>query len=249
MKGRSALPRTAYAVALIALAAGTAGAIWGRDLLAELPYFDVRQIEVVGARFVAPDSVVQLAAIGSTRSVWEDYPDVERRLLTHPLIEGVEVRRHGLRTLRLVIREVEPLALVDLGELRAVRSDGTPLPIDLAGTALDLPVLTMAAQVDTATGRVGGRASGALQLFARLRSRDPGLAAMVSDFHSPESGGIVANLVVSQPARRLLLPREIDEKLVARIRAALADLRRRGTIAAEVEARFADQIVIRLQSS
>lgn len=249
MKGRSALPRAAFAIALIAMAAGTVGAIWGRDLLAELPYFDVRRIEVVGARFVAPDSVVELAAIGSTRSVWEDYRDVEGRLAAHPLIEGAEVRRHGLRTLRLVIREVEPLALVDLGELRAVRRDGTPLPIHLAGAALDLPVLTMAARVDTATGRVGGRASAALELFARLRSRDPGLAAIVSDFHAVESGGIVANLVASQPARRLVLPPEIDETLVARIRASLADLRRRGTIAAEVEARFADQIVIRLQGS
>lgn len=249
MKGRSALPRAAFLGALLILGLGTAAALWGRDLLAELPYFTVQRIEVTGATLVAPDSVVEMAAIAPRRSVFEDFGDVEGVLERHPLIAEASVRRHGWRALRLVIREVEPIALVSLEELRAVRDDGTPLPIQLAGTPLDLPIVTDPAGLDSSSGRVTGPAAIALGTFARLRALDPGLAAVISDFGMSEGGGLVAHLLPSQPARRLALPAEVNETLIRRIRAALADLRGRGTIARLVEARFADQIVVRTDGS
>jgi hypothetical protein len=245
MKGRSALPRAAFFVGLLVMAGGIAGWLWGGRLLARFDYFAVRQVEVVGSRWLAPDSTLRLAAIGSDRSVWDDFSDVERRLLGHPMIEEVRVHRSGLHALRIVVREVEPVALAGTPELRAVLGDGTLLPIDPAGTTLDLPLLMMdvALTPDASQLRVGP-ALYALEIFGRLQEVDPGLAAVVSDFRLLDGQGLMMNLVMSQPARRLAVPAEIDETLARRVRATLADLRGRGVAATLVEARYAGQIVV-----
>jgi len=246
MKGRSALPRAAYVVGLLVIAGGIAGWIWGGRLLARFEYFAVRRVEVVGSRWLAPDSVLRLAAIGSDRSVWDDFSDVEQRLLRHPVIEQVRVHRSGLHALRIVVREFEPVALAGTPELRAVLGDGTLLPIDPAGTSLDLPLLTMdvALASDSTRLRVGP-ALHALEIFRKLQEVDPGLAAVVSDFHLVDGQGLMMNLLMSQPASRLAVPAMIDEPLARRVRATLADLRGRDIAADLVEARYAGQIVVR----
>lgn len=250
MKGRSALPRAAFFVGLLVVAGGVAGSFWGRGLLARVDYFEVRQIEVIGAHWVAPDSVLRLAAIEDGRSVWEDYSEEEGRLVGHPLIEEAQIRRSGLRALRIVLREAEPLALVGVPELRAVRGDGTVLPIEPAGASLDLPLVTVRARLEAGSTAIApGRALRALKAYAKLQALDPGLAAAVSDFDIAEPGGLAANLVLSQPAKRLALPEQIDEALVKRVRATLADLRSRGVGAALIEARYADQVVVRRERS
>ncbi|UCC74782.1 MAG: FtsQ-type POTRA domain-containing protein [Gemmatimonadota bacterium] len=246
MKGRSALPRMAFLAGLLVVAGGIVGSIWGGRLLAQFDYFDVRRVEVVGARWLAPDSALRLAAIGPERSVWDDYSDVERRLVRHPLIEEAQVRRSGVHALRIVVREVEPIALVGVPELRPVLGDGTLLPIDPAGSSLDLPLLTMNAAATADSTRLrGGAALRALEIFAKLQNVDPGLAEVISDFQLLDGRGLMTNLVMSQPARRLALPAEVDESLARRVRATLADLRNRGVEAALVEARYADLIVVR----
>ncbi len=246
MKGRSALPRLAFVLGLLAVVAGVGGAVWGRPLLAELSYFNVRRVEVVGSHWLAPDSVLQLAAIGRQRSVWEDYAVEERRLVEHPLIEDARIKRAGLHGLRIVIEEVEPIALVGVPDLRAVRGDGTLLPIDPTGASLDLPVVAAAGQLgEDSTQLADGPALRALTIFARMHDLDPGLTAIVSDFALLRTEGLEANLVLSQPAEQLALPVAVDEKLVRRVRATLADMRKRGVRGGVIDARYADQIVVR----
>lgn len=246
MKGRSALPRMAFIVGLLAVAGGISVSAWAPSLLSRIAFFDVRRVEVVGANWLAPDYVLRLAGIGNDRSTWDDYTDVEARLLKHALIEEAQVRRSGLHGLRIVVREVEPLALVGVPGLRAVRGDGTLLPIEPAGTSLDLPLLTESAEVAADSARLKeGPARRALEAFARVHQFDPGLATLVSDFRLLEEDGLAVNLVMSQPVRRIALPERVDEALLRRLRAALADLRQRGIAASLVEARYADQIVVR----
>ncbi len=248
MKGRSALPRAAFLVGLFILVAGLVGATWGRRLMTRVPVFKVRKIEVVGTRWLAPDSVLHSAAIDREASVWQDFAPVQASLEKHPIIDEARVHRVGLNSVRIVIREVEPLALVGVPELRPVRADGTILPIDPWQTSLDLPIVTAPAQVE-AMRLKSGRALKALEIFAALRELDPGLAAIISDFDLAGSEGLEANLLVSQPARRLALPGDLDETVVGRVRATLADLRARGIEASLVEARYVGQVVVRVEQS
>ncbi len=250
MKGRSALPRVAFLLGLLVVVGGVAGAIWGRALLAKVKYFNVKQVEVVGARWAAPDSLLHLAAIRTDRSVWDDFDDVESRLEDHPLIQDAEIKRSGFHGLRLIVREVEPVALVSAPNLRAVRGDGTLLPIDPTRTPLDLPLVAVETQVNEDSTRVAeGPALEALLIFAKLHALDPGLAALVSDFELAADRGLMVNMVESQPVQSLALPAEFDEVLVKRVRATLSDLRSRGIDAAFLEARYANQIVVRRQQA
>lgn len=240
------MPRVAFLLGLTLVGAVLASIVWGQGMLAKLSYFNVRRVEVVGTHWVAPDSLLALAGIRSDRSVWEDYSALAVRLAEHPMIEEAQIRRAGMRSLRIVVREVEPVALVGIPELRAVRSDGMLLPIDPTRSLVDLPLLTIeAALSDDSTRLAAGPALDALKVLAALHALDPGLTAIVSDFEQLGSRDFVLNLMMSQPARRIALPAEIDERLVRRLRATLADLRRRGIEAAVIEARYADQIVVR----
>ncbi len=228
------------------MAAALAGVVWGRKLLARVEYFNVRRVEVVGARWLAPDSVLELAAISRGHSVWGDYREVENGLARHPLIEEARVERAGFHALRLHVREVEPVALIGAPELRTVRGDGRLLPIDPTGGSLELPVLTAPAELATDSLSLReGPALAALRTFAALRALDPGLAAVVSDFGPAPDHGLRVNLVESQPARWLAVPDRVDEGLVRRLRAVLADLRGRAVEEAVIEARYLDQIVVR----
>lgn len=252
MKGRSALPRTAFLLGLLAVAAAISSPIWARAILTRVDYFDARRVEVVGAYWIAPDAVLRGAAVDRDRSVWDDYSDVEARLLEHPLIEEARVRRSGLHGLRIVIREVEPVALVGVPDLRPVCADGTLLPIDPAAGSLDLPLLLGAVELEQDSSRLReGPALEALKTFGKLREIDPGLAAVISDFQlaPAQQDEILIDLELSQPAKRIALPGRVDETLVRRIRATLADLRSRGASAELLEARFADQIVVRRETS
>jgi hypothetical protein len=181
---------------------------------------------------------------GVTGAIWG------RGLETHPLIRDAEIKRSGLRGLRLIVSEVEPLALVSAPELRAVRGDGALLPIDPTRTPLDLPLVAISAQVsDDSTHLADGPALEALRIFAQLQALDPGLAALVSDFELAADHGLMVNMVESQPVQSIVLPAEFDEMLVKRVRATLSDLRTRGIAATEMEARYANQIVVRRQQA
>jgi cell division septal protein FtsQ len=250
MKGRSALPRVAFLLGLLVVVGGVAGAVWGRTLLTHVNYFNVKQVEVAGAHWAAPDSLLHLAAIRSDRSVWDDFDDVESRLEEHPLIESAVIKRSGLRGLRLIVSEVEPIALVSVPNLGAVRADGTLLPIDPTRTPLDLPLVAVDAQVNEDSTRLAeGPALDALLIFAKLQTLDPALAALASDFELAADRGLIVNMVESQPVQSLVLPAEFGEVLVKRVRATLSDLRSRGIEATVMEARYANQIVVRRQQA
>jgi len=124
------------------------------------------------------------------------------------------------------------------------------LPIDPTRTPLDLPLVAVEAQVNEDSTRLAeGPALEALLIFAKLQALDPGLAALVSDFELATDRGLMVNMVESQPVQSLVLPAEFDEVLVKRVRATLSDLRSRGIDAAVMEARYANQIVVRRQQA
>ncbi|HSG82906.1 MAG TPA: hypothetical protein VLC48_11685, partial [Gemmatimonadota bacterium] len=116
--------------------------------------------------------------------------------------------------------------------------------------SLDLPVILERGELNEDSTRLReGRALDVLESFAELKALDPGIAAVISDVGLESDGNLMASLQVSQPANRLALPSTINETLLRRIRATLADLRSRGIEAELIEARFAEQIVVRRKSS
>ena len=228
----------------------------------KLAFFRVRSVVVEGTRFLPPDSVVARLAIDTLRSVFDDVPPLVDRLRGMPQVADVKISRKLPGTLVVSIRENPPVALVSgTNGLEPVDSAGRPLPIDPTHESnLDLPV---ANQRDVALTRMLGdvRATSAV-LFRRI-----------SEVSRTSSGDVLILLTTTVPTSRATAPDSTafgsdttalpatNAPALLRVRARMGvsatrltdifpvefDLRRRGARVAELDLRYRDQVIARLQ--
>jgi cell division protein FtsQ len=233
-------------LALLGLVAAAAGSspYWALPALRRVPLFDADRVEVAGSRLLAPHEIVAASGIRIGASVWTDPAAWEAALRRHPVIAEAKVERRFPSTLRIRITEKRPAAFVAAGTLRPATAEGEILPVDPARVPVDLPLAGTAP--DTAT-RVRDRAT--LRLLAeagRLADADPVLMARVSELRTGADGS--TRLVLAHPRAEVLLPAGAMAPRLTQLRAALADVARRmpETGRAQVDARFADMVVVRL---
>jgi cell division protein FtsQ len=233
------------AAAGLVAAAAASSPLWGPPALRRVPLFDADRVEVAGTRLLAPHEVVAASGIRIGASVWTDPAAWEAALRRHPVIATATVERRMPATLRIRVTEKRPAAFVQAGTLRPATAAGEILPVDPARVAVDLPIA--GAAPDTAR-RVRDRATRALLAEAgRLADADPMLLARVSELRAGPGGSVRA--VLARPAAEVLLPAGAAEPRLTQLRAALDDVGRRlprGAGRAVVDARFADQVVVRL---
>jgi cell division protein FtsQ len=230
MDALRARPARLGALAAAALAAVTAP-WWVPHGLAELSYFRVRQVEIRGASLLRPSDVVARLAVDTTFSVWDDLRPLERRVAEHPQVGSVEISRRLPGTLVVNITENLPVALVPTPRgFEAYDGAGRSLPVDPSATPVDVPVL---AQRDTVL----------LRLLAEVRVAYPALYDRISDVR--RRGG--RELLVRLAALRVRAPADVSADRLAELLPVEADLARRGVRVAEVDLRFRDQVIARLQ--
>lgn len=235
--------RRLFVIGTTALIGGTLP-LWVPQLLARLPAFRVVRVEVVGTRYVAPDEIVRLAAIDPDASVWDDTEPWERAIEAHPLVNGAHVRRTGLRTLEIRVTEDRPVALAATPQLVPVNAAGRVLPLDPAEVALDLPVLGGTWSVDHE--RLSEPEPRALvALLARLDAYDPAFVAQVSEVDYRRDGSVEILMLPAARAARILLPPEAPLRGLQRVELALGDAGE--TSVSVADARFADQVVLRVE--
>lgn len=236
--------------ALAALALGAALAIGVPRLARALDYFRVDRIAVVGTRHMEPREVLEASGITARSSVFDDTGEWRRRLLAHPLIRAADIDRRPPDALVLTITETRPVALVQTPVLRAVGPEGRVLPIEPAGTTLDLPIISVPADSAAVGRRLRDSVALALVRFTRrLRRRAPRLADRVSQLETGPSGGI---------RLRLRRPLGVEVRLAAvparhrlrRVQRVLRDLAARGDLdrLEAIDARFRGQVVAQMTS-
>jgi cell division protein FtsQ len=222
----------------------------------------VRNVVVEGTRYLSPDSVVSRLHIDTLRSVFDDIPPLEKNVRTLRQVADVKIRRKLPGTLVVSVSENPPVALATgLQGLEPVDSLGISLPIDPAREpALDLPIVN---QRDVALTR----------MLADIRERSSALFRRVSEVSRTGSGDVLLLLTSgSAPANRppadtaaSLTDRATTDSVnspeMLRVRAKLGvsaarltdifpvefDLRRRGARVAELDLRYRDQVIARLQ--
>lgn len=227
--------------ALLLVAGGVVGV---PRLLPELPGFEVRRVEVVGASLLAAEEVVRSAGIAAHQSIWDDAAVWEQALEGHAVVEEATVARRLPGTLRVELREKRPVALVSGDVLLPVTAAGERLPVDPTRSAPDLPI---------ARSFSGGEEVpvGLLSEVERLARIDPELMAEVSEVEARDSTG--ATLMLRHREAEIVLPAGIAADRLVELRAVLVDVESRGgekpTPRPNVDLRYADQIVVRLPSS
>lgn len=146
-------------------------ALWfsGPALIRSLAFFRVRRVEVVGARWLAPETIVRAMRVPARASVADPLVPYMRRVREVPGVAAVDVARRLPGALVVTIREREPVAYAPVdGVLTPVDGMGRVLPFDARRGAASLPLLN---EPDALAARV----------LARLRTREPGLFDAVTD--------------------------------------------------------------------
>ena len=217
-------------VALAALAL-LASPWWGRLIASELSFFRVRRVEIVGVKYLAPSAVLARLRVDTTRSVWDDLSVLERRVASHPQVANVSISRKLPGTLVVNVVENLPIAMVSTDRGMLVFDErGRQLPLDLSQVPVDLPI---AARRDTSLFR----------LLARVRAERPGVFARLSDVSRAGDKEVVIRFKTLQ-VRAML---DVTPDRLAEIFPVEADLARRQARVAELDLRFRDQVIARLQ--
>lgn len=220
---------------------------WGPLLLSQLGYFHVRQVEIDGAVYVQSARIISRMKVDTTMSIWMNLSPIERRVASDPQVQSVAIERKLPGT--LVVRMVEnaPVALVEAGPqgkgneaaMQVVDARGRALPIDPTRTNIDLPVVVSADPP-------------VLKLLADVRAREPRLYAQISSVHRGGSRGnaTAANrdeLDVALPSVMVRAMVGVSAERLADVIPVEADLARRHARVAELDLRYRDQVIARLQ--
>lgn len=214
---------------LVAALVMAAAPWWGLAALRPLAFFAVRRVEVVGARYLPADLVVKGLGLAAHASVWEDLDELEARLRAMPWVAEARVERRLPGTLRVTLREVEPVALAQGPEgLVPVGRDGHPLPYDPATAPVDAPVLARVEPV-------------VLAVLATIQTADAGLFAEVSAARASRGGTV--ELELEEGVVRFETP--VDPETVRSVSAVRRDLLARAAPWSELDARFRGWVIVR----
>lgn len=219
------------AAAAVGIALAASAPWWGPRLLSRLSYFQVRRVEVYGRHYIRVPEVLARLRVDTTTSVWTDLGVLERRVATLPQVQSVEIERKLPGTLVVRLSENLPVAFVPAAQgLRAVDADGHTLPIDPSRATVDLPVVQ---RPDTAV----------LHLLADVRARTPALFDEISTVR--RSGH--DELTFALPSVVVRTMAGVSARRLADIIPVEDDLARRHARVAELDLRYRDQVIARLQ--
>jgi cell division septal protein FtsQ len=205
--------------------------LWSPLLLRRMDFFRVRRLEIVGTRYIASTAIVARANVDTTRSVWDPTAPIAARVKSHPGVEAVTVRRKLPGTLVITVTEYQPIALVPGPQgFRVFDERGVALPIDPSRVDVDAPVLA------TADLPI-------LRLLAGVRREIPDLYKRLSDVRRVGAHELLLQLD-DAPVRAMATVTIDDLNQIAPVE---DDLRKHSARVAELDLRFKDQIIARLQ--
>lgn len=216
--------RLVVAAGVVVLAGALAG---GALLLKRLEFFSVRRIELVGGRYLTAAEVARAMAVPAEASIFDATDSLTRRTAALPGVLDARVVRRLPGTLRVVVREAEPVALAERGgRLVLLDALGRTLPFDPTRPAVDLPL----ADADSAVAAV----------LARVRETDPELFARI------QRGQRVQQAVALQlDAGRILFRAGASSAAIRDLSLVAGVLARQGRAWRELDARFLPRVIVR----
>jgi cell division septal protein FtsQ len=210
------------------LALGTAAALVPQ-LLRRVDFFRVRQVELAGLRYSAPEQVLATLQLEPERNVFDPLGDVERRAASVPGVSTVRIARRLPGTLHVVFVEEDPIAFARGQEgLVPLGVDARPLPYDPSLTGFDLPIVEQADSQLT-------------QLLALVRNTDTTLFQLVDGARRGPGDAIILEL----GAQRVLFRAAPLRSRIRDVQTVRWHLLRNRISFHELDARFDGGVVVR----
>ena len=208
-----------------------ASPFWLPLLTRRMSFFRVRRVEILGVRYVPPSDILSRLHVDTTSSVWDPLAPLVARVERHPAVQSAVVHRKLPGTLVVEVTERVPVALVPAaGGFHVYDARGVALPIDPASVAIDAPVI---AQRDT----------GLLRLLGAMRAGMPTLYARVNTVRRAGRDELILQLK-TRPVRTM---NDVTLERLADLEPVEADLNRKQLRVSEIDLRYRDQVIARLQ--
>jgi cell division septal protein FtsQ len=235
----------------IFLVAVIMAAAWGvRSAARQMAFFRVRSVEVRGIRYLQPNEVLSRLKVDTLMSLWDDLEPLRERVRHHPQVTGVTITRRLPGTLVVTIQENQPVALIQSSAgLVPYDSVGHVLPIDPARIKLDLPIVATSDPV-------------LLKLVGAIRYTVPRVFSRIEEVRRTGRDEILLTLSRSDAKRaratgdttasnggtvRVRIPLGLSVERLADIFPVENDLARRQVHVGELDLRYRDQVIARLQ--
>lgn len=231
--------------ALFLVALIIAGAWATRTAARSMAFFRVRSVEIRGVRYLQPNEILTRLKVDTLMSVWDDLDPLRERVRHHPQITDVTITRRMPGTLVVTVQENQPVALIQTRSgLLPYDSLGRQLPIDPSRVNLDLPIV---ATNDPAL----------LKLVGAIRYAAPNVFSRLEEVR--RTGRDEIQLTLSRPARapgdsaksqgvlRVRVPMDLSVERLTDIFPVENDLARRQAHVDELDLRYRDQVIARLQ--
>jgi cell division protein FtsQ len=223
--------RTRLALVGIAGLLVVTSALWLPLLVQRMAFFHVHRVEIVGAHYIAPSDILSRLRVDTMSSIWDPTAPLVARVQRHPAVQNAVISRKLPGTLVVEITERTPVALVPAaGGFSVYDARGVALPIDLASVNVDAPVLM---QRDTAL----------LRLLGAMRAEMPTLYARVSMVRRASRDELILQLRTA-PVRTMM---DVTLERLAELEPVEADLARKQLRVSEIDLRYRDQVIARLQ--
>jgi len=222
----------------------TAAAAAAPALFFENRYFFVREIQVRGGEKVGGDEIVAMAGLRRGMNIWRIEPGaIEKKVAKHPWVRRVLVRRDFPRRVVIEVEERAPKAIVALGQLYYVDTDGVIFKEVGAGENVNFPLLTglRPEQLARTNPTLRGKIQDAVRL-GDLMAKD---SRTLSEIHFDESGRLVVYTTAFPVALKMGWG-DWDAKL-KRLDRVLALWKGNEERLASLDVSFNDQVVARLR--
>ena len=197
--------------------------------LRQIAFFRVRQVEIVGLRYLAPADVLERIDLERDRNVFDPLGSLERRVAAVPGIVEFDMSRRLPGSLRITIHEEAPIAFARGKDgLVPIDLDAHPLPYDPAETGFDLPIV---ARPEAELTRVLGM----------VRRVDPDLYEEIDGARRGQGESVILEF----GEKRLLLRAAAGEADIRDVETVRRHLDRNAVPYRELDARFGGWVVVR----
>ncbi len=142
-------------VYLIILVMGTIIALQeGKKWITTSAYFQVTRLEITGNRHIDPEEVKTLGHIKAGQNIFAlDTETVRRKVLIHPRVKEVAVKRKLPRTITIDIVERKALAVLEGAPRALLDEDGVVLELRRNGASPGLPYIAGGEEVEIIPGQ------------------------------------------------------------------------------------------------
>ncbi|MGH7523072.1 MAG: cell division protein FtsQ/DivIB [Gemmatimonadales bacterium] len=193
----------------------------------KLRFFRIREVEVIGTRYLDEFDVVRRLGLRQDASIFDRLGPVRTAARAIPGVLAATVERRFPGALRVTIHEATPVAMVQLNDRLALVDDrGRVLPFDPVRAPASLPI--------------AGRDSSTAELLGRLMRIDP------AGYDSVQVARLDhGDVVLESGLQRVRLRPEADAGILRGVMTVRRYLAGRGIRWQEIDARYRQRLFVR----